>query len=83
MYIVCSNMFALFKNGMFSHYERLGTGYAVEFTEEELQLEHNLLYFFNLDMTNSLGYRRIISTEGTLTDFTPPETGMLQKAGLM
>ncbi|KAL3873866.1 hypothetical protein ACJMK2_036950, partial [Sinanodonta woodiana] len=60
--------------GLFYHFERLGIGHAVEF-RYELNLEHNTLYFFNLDMRNTLGYRHIISTEGILVDLTPPEPG--------
>ena len=63
------------KDGLFVHYERSGIGYAVEFSEDGLNLEHNFLYDFHLDISNILGYRNLISTKGILTDFTTPEPG--------
>ena len=69
--------YAVLQDGLFSHYERKGIGYAVELSEDDLNLEHNYFYEFNLDMTNSLGYRHIITTKGILIDFTTPEPGKL------
>ena len=35
-----------------------------------------MLYFVNLDLTNVLGYRQILSSKGILIDLTPPDTSM-------
>ncbi|KAL5015119.1 hypothetical protein ScPMuIL_009389 [Solemya velum] len=70
--------FMIAESGLFSHYERLGVGHAVEFSYEDLSLEHNELYYFNMDLYNYLGYQNIISTAGILADFTPPQPGFIQ-----
>ncbi|KAL5014713.1 hypothetical protein ScPMuIL_008983 [Solemya velum] len=72
--------FMIAESGLFSHYERLGVGHATEFNYEGLPLEHNELYYFNMDLYNYLGYQNIISTEGILVDFTPPQPGFIQNA---
>ncbi|KAK3612527.1 hypothetical protein CHS0354_024500 [Potamilus streckersoni] len=68
--------FKIFLSGLFCHYERLGIGHAMEFCYEDLMLEHNGYYYFNLEVINELGYKNIISTNGVLVDFTPPDPGI-------
>ena len=62
------------QSGQFSHYERLDVGHVLEFAYHDMFLEHNFLYFVNLDLKNVLGYRQILSSRGILVDFTPPDT---------
>ena len=42
-------------------------------------MPHNYLHYVNMDLTNDLGYRSIIYSEGILTDFVCPEPGKLGK----
>ncbi|KAK3612537.1 hypothetical protein CHS0354_024514 [Potamilus streckersoni] len=70
--------YKIFQSGLFCHYERLGIGHAVEFSYEDLMLEHNGYYYFNLELINELGYKNFISTKGILVDFTPPEPGLIK-----
>ncbi|XP_022100338.1 uncharacterized protein LOC110984441 [Acanthaster planci] len=65
------------KSGFFSHYERLGVGHAIEFSHESLQLVHNNLYYFNIELLNYVGYENIISSVGIIADFTPPAPGLI------
>ncbi|KAI8487517.1 hypothetical protein Bbelb_347510 [Branchiostoma belcheri] len=64
--------------GHFHNFERLGVGHAVEFKHEDLQLTHDVLYYFNLYLNNALGYVNILTSHGVLADFTPPSPGPLQ-----
>ncbi|XP_022103294.1 uncharacterized protein LOC110986022 [Acanthaster planci] len=65
------------ESGLFSHFERLGVGHAVEFSHESLQLVHNNLYYFNIELLNYVGYENIISSVGVIADFTPPAPGLI------
>ncbi|GFR58918.1 protein jagged-2 [Elysia marginata] len=65
---------ALSHDGLFRHYERLGTGLANEFNFP-LTLTHNTVYYMVLHLVNVLGMENILSTEGALVDLTPPEPG--------
>ncbi|VDI54125.1 Hypothetical predicted protein [Mytilus galloprovincialis] len=65
------------KSGLFEHYERLGIGKSKQFVYENLQLQHNKTYYFNLRLVNVLGYDSIITTQGVITDTTTPETGFI------
>ncbi|KAK3788402.1 hypothetical protein RRG08_044436, partial [Elysia crispata] len=65
---------ALSLDGLYRHYERLGTGLANEFNFP-LTLTHNTVYYMVLHLTNVLGFQNILSTEGALVDLTPPEPG--------
>ena len=64
----------------FNYYERQGIGSHIVFTEENLQLYHNELYFLNIYVTNTLKYETFLSSEGILVDFTPPEPGKIVNA---
>ncbi|XP_066275501.1 uncharacterized protein [Branchiostoma lanceolatum] len=64
--------------GHFYNFERLGVGHAVEFRHGDVQLRHNVLYYFNLYLNNTLGYVNILTSPGVLTDFTPPSPGPLE-----
>ncbi|KAL5013969.1 hypothetical protein ScPMuIL_008239 [Solemya velum] len=68
------------RSRLFQYFERLGVGYAVELNYEGLPLEHNQLYFFNMKLYNYLDYQNIISTEGILVDFSPPQPGLILNA---
>ena len=59
------------------HYERIGQGHGAEFRHSGLDMEHDTVYYFNAHVSNSLGYLRIFSSDGTLVDRTTPETGVL------
>ena len=65
------------QSGLFSHFERLGVGHAVEIDHDSLELRHNKLYFFNIHTTNVLGYESVVSSKGILADFIPPEPGFI------
>ncbi|VDI79784.1 Hypothetical predicted protein [Mytilus galloprovincialis] len=65
------------KSGLFEHYERLGIGKSKQFVYENLQLQHNKLYYFNLRLVNVLGYESIINTQSIIVDTTTPETGFI------
>ena len=69
-----------FQSGLFSHFERLGIGHAVEFNHESLQLVHNNLYYFNIELLNYVAYENIISSVGIIADFTPPAPGFILNA---
>ena len=49
-------------------------GLAHEF-ELDVPMVHNSLYFLNLFMENELEFEKIISSDGTLVDLTPPHPG--------
>ncbi|XP_022102001.1 uncharacterized protein LOC110985344 [Acanthaster planci] len=65
------------ESGLFSHFERLGVGHAVEFNHESLGLVHNNLYYFNIELLNFVAYENIISSVAITADFTPPEPGLI------
>ncbi|XP_070572594.1 uncharacterized protein [Ptychodera flava] len=70
----------LHENGYFYNFERLGVGHAVEFRHDDVGLRHNDLHFFNLHLNNTLGFSNIISSEGIISDFVPPEPGPIDNA---
>ncbi|XP_064646203.1 uncharacterized protein LOC135499389 [Lineus longissimus] len=65
----------LSEDGMFYHYERLGIGHAVQFEYQDMWLQHNNLYYINVQLINYIEYESIVSTEGILFDGTPPYPG--------
>ncbi|XP_038050728.1 uncharacterized protein LOC119723897 [Patiria miniata] len=65
------------ESGLFTHYERLGVGHAVEFNHESLRLDHTNLYYFNIELLNYVAYENIISSVGIVADFTTPEPGLI------
>ncbi|XP_035668224.1 uncharacterized protein LOC118410558 isoform X2 [Branchiostoma floridae] len=64
--------------GHFHHFERLGVGHSVEFRHDDLQLSHNVLYYFNFFLNNTIGYVNTLTSPGVLADFTPPSPGPLE-----
>ncbi|XP_033637723.1 uncharacterized protein LOC117298529 [Asterias rubens] len=68
------------ESGKFTHYERLGVGHAVEFNHESLLLDHNNIYYFNIDLLNYVAYENIVSSVGIVADFTAPEPGLIVNA---
>ena len=65
------------KDREFNHYERLGESYTSNIICSSLDLIHNQLYFFNILVENKLGQKSLFTSEGVLTDFTPPEPGLI------
>ena len=63
------------------HYERLGVGLAHEF-KVNVPMVHNSLYYLNFFMENVLNYQKIISSQGTLVDLTPPLPGTTATAAV-
>jgi hypothetical protein len=59
-------------SGSYKHYERvdLGNTYLLE---HSLDLLHGVRYYINAEVTNVLMFRSLLSSEGTIVDFTPPE----------
>ncbi|XP_071798137.1 uncharacterized protein [Asterias amurensis] len=68
------------ESGKFNHYERFGVGHAVEFNHESLLLDHNNIYYFNIELLNYVAYENIVSSVGILADFTAPEPGLIVNA---
>ncbi|KAK7493737.1 hypothetical protein BaRGS_00015066 [Batillaria attramentaria] len=64
-------------DGHFETYERLGKAYAATLRYENLRLHHGMKYYVNADINNVLGYRAVLTSEGTMVDYTPPEPGPL------
>lgn len=64
-------------SGTYKNYERLGVGSNSYVSYENLDLSHGTAYYINADITNTLGYKAFLVSEGTIVDFTPPETGPL------
>ncbi|VDI76845.1 Hypothetical predicted protein [Mytilus galloprovincialis] len=69
------------RSGYFSHYERLGVGKTKQFNFDQIQLQHNTIYFVNFLVRNYLGYTSIINTQGVLVDLTTPTTGDIRNSG--
>ncbi|XP_062596534.1 uncharacterized protein LOC134257978, partial [Saccostrea cucullata] len=65
--------FKISKDGHYMHYEKLGVGSNRKFEYNDLDLQHNTMYYFNIHVKNSLGFENILSSESILTDFTPPD----------
>ena len=61
----------------FVSYERLGLKYTALLRQQNLPLRHGTVYFMNADVENVLGYRAVLSSAGTMVDFTPPHPGPL------
>ena len=66
----------------FDYYERRGVGSHKAFSQSNLKLVHNELYFLNVYVTNTLLYESYLSSEGILIDFTPPEPGKIANVSL-
>ena len=64
-------------SGTYKNYERLGIGRTSFFEYNNLNLTHGTMYFMNAEVTNVLGYKSYLTSEGTILDFTPPMTGYL------
>lgn len=59
----------------FVSYERLGVRNTARLRYDNLPLRHGTAYFINVDVQNVLGYRALLSSEGTMVDFSPPHPG--------
>ncbi|XP_052806219.1 uncharacterized protein LOC128235437 [Mya arenaria] len=66
----------------FHYFERLSSGQFVEISTDSFDMRHNTLHFVNLDVTNVLGYRSMIHSQGILTDFSCPEPGSILNGSL-
>ncbi|XP_076086791.1 uncharacterized protein LOC143057371 [Mytilus galloprovincialis] len=62
-------------SSLYRHYQRLGVGNIANFVYTDLNLQDNVLYYFNFHMVNSLGYESYISSEAVMVDLTSPEPG--------
>lgn len=58
-------------------YEKLGMGRSTQLNYEHVKLRHGTMYYVNVEVENSLGYRALLSSRGTMADRTPPVTGYL------
>ncbi|XP_078664148.1 uncharacterized protein LOC144907219 [Branchiostoma floridae x Branchiostoma belcheri] len=65
------------RSGFYHYYERLGVGHTAKFEHAGLSLQHNHLYYFNVEAVNILGYTGTLASEGIVADFTPPEPGYI------
>jgi hypothetical protein len=59
-------------SGTYKHFERLDIGHSY-IIQHDLHLLHGQKYFINAEITNVLKYKSILSSHGTMVDFTPPE----------
>ncbi|XP_052806221.1 uncharacterized protein LOC128235438 [Mya arenaria] len=73
---------SLHMDSQFHHFERLSSGKFVEISYDSFDMRHNTLHFVNLDVTNVLGYRSVIHSQGILTDFSCPEPGLILNGSL-
>ena len=64
-------------SGSFHNFERIGVGYTAWYEHTNMTLTHGEIYYFNAEVTNVLGYSQLMSSKGTLLDFTPPLPGEL------
>ena len=67
-------------SGSFHNFERIGVGYTAWFKHTNMTLNHGETYYFNAELTNELGYTQLMSSKGTLVDFSPPFPGELGDA---
>ncbi|KAI8485717.1 hypothetical protein Bbelb_365510, partial [Branchiostoma belcheri] len=65
------------QSGFYHYYERLGVGHTAKFEHAGLSLQHNHLYYFNVEAVNILGYTGTLASDGIVADFTPPEPGYI------
>ncbi|XP_013394005.1 uncharacterized protein LOC106161555, partial [Lingula anatina] len=75
-------MAKLATSGAYHNFERIGVGHTSFLEFDNLDLQHGEVYYINTRITNELGYTSIISTKGTLVDFTPPEPGPIGNASV-
>ena len=61
------------KQGTYKNYERLDVGFNAVIRHQNISIEHGAMYYINTVVTNTLGYRSVLSSRGTMVDFTPPE----------
>ena len=61
--------------GSYRHFERIGVGNSTFLVHHNLSLEHGQVYRFSIVISNALGYNTLLSSRGTLIDFTPPDPG--------
>lgn len=66
-------------SGTYKHYERMDLG-NTHLLEHSLDLLHGVRYFINAEITNVLMFRSLLSSEGTIVDFTPPEPNFIGNA---
>jgi hypothetical protein len=64
-------------SGSFHNFERIGVGYTAWFKHTNMTLNHGETYYFNAELTNVLGYTGLMSSRGTLVDFSTPHPGEL------
>ncbi|XP_062598765.1 uncharacterized protein LOC134260192, partial [Saccostrea cucullata] len=66
-------------SGTYKHFERSDLGSTHSF-EHNLILLHGERYFLNAEITNVLMYKSLLSSKGTIVDFTPPEPHFIGNA---
>ena len=64
----------------FQTYEMLGKAYTAPLQYNSLPLQQGMVYYVNVNVTNVLGYHSILTSKGTMVDFTPPEPGVIRNA---
>eukprot|EP00118_Oscarella_pearsei_P018126 m.184105 g.184105 ORF g.184105 m.184105 type:complete len:5153 (+) comp39317_c0_seq2:47-15505(+) len=64
----------------FYNFERIGVGHSTWLEYRNLSLEHGKVYRINTRVENVLEYSQLISSKGTLIDFTPPHTALILNA---
>lgn len=69
-------------SGSFHNFERIGVGYTALFEHMNMTLNHGEIYYFNAEVKNRLGYTQLMTSKGTLIDFSPPFSGEVGDAKL-
>lgn len=67
-------------DGYFVTYERVGLAHTAHLRHENLPLRNGTMYYMNVDVQNVLGYRAVLTSQGTMIDFTPPVPGPIGDA---
>lgn len=69
-------------SGSFHNFERIGVGYTAWFEHLDMTLNHGQIYYFNAEVKNVLAYTQLMTSKGTLIDFSPPFPGDVGDAKL-
>lgn len=69
-------------DGSYHNFERLGVGFISMIEYDKLPLIHGTVYYIQTLITNVLDYNAILSSLGTMVDFTPPNPGPIGNASM-
>ena len=64
-------------SGSYKNFDRLDVGFNSYIQYKGVLLTHGTVYYINAVLTNALQYTSVLSSAGTMVDFTPPKSGYL------